>query len=116
MTDGIWGFQDTAGHRAGTDLTGFSVEAIDGTVGTVDQHSDEAGAAYLVVDTGAWIFGRHVLLPAGVISSIDFDRSVIYLARTKKDIADAPEFDRGKHLGDDAYYRRLAGHYGAPHS
>ncbi|MEU9119828.1 PRC-barrel domain containing protein [Streptomyces sp. NPDC048506] len=116
MTDSIWGYQDTAGHRTGVDLTGFSVEAIDGTVGTVEQHSDEAGAACLVVDTGVWIFGRQVLLPAGVISSIDFDRSVIYLARTKKDIEHAPEFDREKHIGDDAYHRRLAGYYGAPHT
>lgn len=116
MTDSIWGYQDSAGHRAGTDLIGFSVEAIDGTVGTVDEHSDEAGAAYLVVDTGGLIFGRHVLLPAGVISSIDFDRSVIYLARTMADIEHAPEFNRKKHIGDDDYHQQLAGYYGAPHT
>ncbi|MFF8310086.1 PRC-barrel domain containing protein [Streptomyces lydicus] len=116
MTDSIWGYRDTAGHRAGTDLTGFTVEAIDGTVGTVDEHSDEAGAAYLVVDTRVWIFGRHILLPAGVISSIDFDRGTIYVARTKKEIEDSPEFDRDRHIGDDEYHRLLAGYYGAPHT
>ncbi|UKY48365.1 PRC-barrel domain containing protein [Streptomyces inhibens] len=116
MTHSIWGYQDSAGYRAGTDLTGFTVEAIDGTVGKVDKHSDEAGAASLVVDTGGWIFGRHVLLPAGVISSIDFDRTTIYLARTKKDIENAPEFDKERHFGDDDYHRLLAGYYGAPHT
>lgn len=116
MTDSIWGYQDSVEQRAGTDLTGYSVEAIDGTIGTVDQHSDEAGSAYLVVDTRVWIFGRHVLLPAGVISSIDHHRSTIYLARTKKDIEDAPEFVREQHIEDDEYRRRLAGYYGAPHT
>ncbi|MEU9504583.1 PRC-barrel domain containing protein [Streptomyces sp. NPDC048196] len=116
MTQNIWGYQDSVGYVSGTDLTGFAVEAIDGTVGSVDEHSDEAGASYLVVDTGVWIFGREILLPAGLISSIDLDRSTIYLACAKKDIEDAPEFEREKHIGDDEYHRMLAGHYGAPHT
>ncbi|MGW1375970.1 PRC-barrel domain containing protein [Streptomyces sp. NPDC002446] len=116
MTDSIWGYPQGVDRRTGTDLTGYSVEAIDGTVGTVDEHSDEVGAAYLVVDTRVWIFGRQILLPAGVISSIDHDRSTIYLARTKKDIEDAPEFHRDEHIEDDEYHQRLAGYYGAPHS
>ncbi len=116
MTDSIWRYHDSVERRAGDDLTGYSVEAIDGTVGTVEARVDDVGSACLVVDTHVWIFGRHVLLPAGLVSSIDHDRGTIYLARTKKDIEDAPEFDREKHIGDDEYRRRLAGHYGAPHS
>ncbi|UQA97022.1 PRC-barrel domain-containing protein [Streptomyces halobius] len=116
MTGNIWSHQDTTGYRPGTDLTGFKVEAIDGAVGTVDEHSAEVGAAYLVVDTGGWIFDKHVLLPAGVISSIDFDNTTLYVARTKEEIKKAPEFDRTKHIGDDDYHRQIAGHYGAPHT
>ena len=116
MTDSIWGFHGAADHPAGTDLTGFKVEAIDGTIGKVDKHSVEVDAAYLVVDTGVWIFGKHVLLPAGTISSIDLDETTIYLSRTKDDIKHAPEFDKEKHIGDKDYHEQLAGHYGAPHS
>ncbi|MFJ9407041.1 PRC-barrel domain-containing protein [Streptomyces sp. NPDC101393] len=116
MTDRMWHYSEAAGHQPGTDLVGFDVEAIDGRIGKVDKHSDEAGAAYLVVDTGVWIFGRHVLLPAGTISSIDLGKTTIYLSRTKDDIKNAPEFDMDKHIGDDDYHQKLAGHYGAPHS
>ncbi|MBM4792316.1 PRC-barrel domain containing protein [Streptomyces sioyaensis] len=116
MTDTIWSFEGTTGYQAGTDLTGFDVEAIDGRIGKVDKHSEEVGTAYLVVDTGIWIFGRHVLLPAGTISSIDVEATTIYLSRTKDDIAHAPEFDKDKHIDDDDYHQRLTGYYGAPHS
>ncbi|MFD7797331.1 PRC-barrel domain containing protein, partial [Streptomyces sp. NPDC059759] len=35
MSDSIWGYQPTTGHTAGTDLTGFKVEATDGSIGKV---------------------------------------------------------------------------------
>ncbi|MFJ6374036.1 PRC-barrel domain containing protein, partial [Streptomyces virginiae] len=49
MTENVWSYQPTAGHLAGTDLTGYKVEATDGSIGKVDKHSDEVGDAYLVV-------------------------------------------------------------------
>ena len=70
MSDSIWGYQPTTGHTAGTDLTGFKVEATDGSIGKVDKHSDDVDSSYLVVDTGVWIFGKHVLLPAGTVQSV----------------------------------------------
>jgi hypothetical protein len=36
-----------------------------------------------VVDTGMWIFGKHVLLPAGTITSIDATKRTIHVDRTK---------------------------------
>lgn len=106
----MWGFRATSGHRAGTELIGFHVEAVDGSVGKVDRHSDAFGAAYLVVDTGVWIFGKHVLLPAGTVQAIDHAERKIYVARTKKEIKNSPVFDRDKHP-DDATYRAQVGRY-----
>jgi hypothetical protein len=40
------------------DLTGYQVEAIDGRIGKIDEASIDAGASYVVVDTGFWIFGK----------------------------------------------------------
>ncbi|WP_370468450.1 PRC-barrel domain containing protein [Streptacidiphilus sp. P02-A3a] len=57
--------------RPATDLTGYRVEASDGHIGKVDEHSQEAGAGYLIVDTGPWIFGKQVMLPVGTITRID---------------------------------------------
>lgn len=86
MSDGIWGYQPTAGHTAGTDLIGYKVEATDGTIGKVDKHSDEVGSAYLVVDTGVWIFGKHVMLPAGTVRTVDSAERKIHVELTKEQI------------------------------
>ena len=62
-----------------------------------------------MVDTGPWIFGRKVMLPAGVVERIDTAEKKIYVDRTKDQIKDAPEYDG---LADDAEYRdRLGGYY-----
>ncbi len=57
-----------------TDLNGFKVEALDGEIGSIDEKSNDVGSSYLVVDTGPWIFGKKVLLPAGVIDRVDLTR------------------------------------------
>jgi hypothetical protein len=90
------------------------VEASDGSIGKVDKHSQDVGAAYIVVDTGVWIFGKHVLLPAGTVSSIDVAERKIYVSRTKDEIKDSPEFDKDKHLGDSVYRDDVGGYYGTP--
>ena len=52
-------------------LTGFKVEALDGSIGKIDEATNDVGASFLVVDTGPWIFGKKVMLPAGVVSGVD---------------------------------------------
>jgi hypothetical protein len=56
MTD-IWSYRDTARTQT-TNIVGFEVVASDGAIGKVDQATYDAGASYLVVDTGPWIFGK----------------------------------------------------------
>ncbi|MFB7375236.1 PRC-barrel domain-containing protein [Streptomyces sp. NPDC056222] len=112
MTEHVWSYKSTAGHLAGTQLTGYKVEAIDGSIGKVDKHSDEVGDAYLVVDTGVWIFGKEVLLPAGTVVRIDVDERKIFVEQTKEQIKDAPELHRDKHLEDPDYRQQLGTYYG----
>ncbi|MFE3323371.1 PRC-barrel domain-containing protein [Streptomyces sp. NPDC059176] len=113
MTDGFRSYRSTLGHLAGTDLSGYKVESTDGAIGKVDKHSDEVGDAYLVVDTGPWIFGREVLLPASTVSSVDLEERKVYVERTKEEIKDAPEFHRERHLGDEGDRHHLRTYYGA---
>jgi hypothetical protein len=87
----IWAY--SGGLRTDVDLTGYDVEARDGSIGTVDKATNEVGASYLIVDTGPWIFGKHVLLPAGVIERIDTDERRVIVDRTRDEIKRAPEFD-----------------------
>ncbi|MCT9113754.1 PRC-barrel domain-containing protein [Streptomyces mirabilis] len=111
MSDNIWGYQPTTGYTAGTDLTGWKVEATDGSIGKVDKHSDDVSSAYLVVDTGVWIFGKHVLLPAGTVKTVDLAERKIYVDLTKAQIKDSPEFDKDKHVGDAGYHEQVGGYY-----
>ncbi|OEJ35081.1 PRC domain containing protein [Streptomyces subrutilus] len=113
MTEHVWSYKSTAGYVQGTDLTGFTVEATDGSVGKVDKHSDEVGDAYLVVDTGVWIFGKEILMPASTVVSIDPEEKTVFVDRTRGQIKEAPEFDRDKHLGDARYRGELGAYYGA---
>jgi len=105
----MWSYPDET--WAGVDLVGFSVEALDGSIGKIDKASEEVGAGYIVVDTGPWIFGKKVLLPAGVIESFDIDDTVVYVQRTKEEIKNAPEFDPDK-LSDRRYREQYGSYYG----
>jgi hypothetical protein len=103
----MWTF---TGTTAGVDLTGFKVEARDGSVGKVDEATYEAGDSFVVVDTGPWIFGKKVLLPAGVIKDVDLDSETVFVDLTKDQIKDAPEFDE-KTYRDDSYHSRVGSYY-----
>ncbi|WP_405950158.1 PRC-barrel domain containing protein [Streptomyces prunicolor] len=111
MSDNIWGYQPTTGHTMGTDLIGYKVEATDGSIGKVDKHSDDVSSSYLVVDTGVWIFGMHVLLPAGTVKTVDQAEGKIYVGLTRDQIRESPEFDKDKHVGDAEYHEQVAGYY-----
>jgi hypothetical protein len=94
----------------GVDLTGFSVEAIDGEIGKIDEATYSVGSSYLVVDTGPWIFGKQVVLPAGVIERVDLDDEKVVVGRTKDEIKSAPELDDSGN-GFDAYRDELGAYY-----
>ena len=79
-------------YREGVDLgvsprnvVGYDVEARDGSIGKVDEATFDTDSSSLVVDTGPWIFGKKVMLPAGVIRSVDSRGREIFVNRTKDD-------------------------------
>ncbi|MBK3557978.1 PRC-barrel domain-containing protein [Streptomyces globisporus] len=113
MSDSLWGYQPSSGHTVGADLTGYSVEATDGSIGKVDKYSDEVGSAYLLVDIGVWIFGKDVLLPAGTVKRIDTADRKVYVDLTKEQVKDSPEFDRNHQTEDPAYHEQLSAYYTA---
>ena len=103
----IYTYQDQTIGDA--DLIGYSVEATDGSIGKIDDATNEVGRSYVVVDTGPWIFGKHVLLPAGVVQSIDHESKTVYVNRTKDEIKDSPEWDDERKV--DESYRSEVGTY-----
>ncbi len=105
-----WSFRDDVA-LSGTDVTGYRVEAADGAIGKVDEASYTVNEACLVVDTGPWIFGKKVLIPAGTINHVDHDERRVYVDRTKEQIKSAPEYDPDRHA-DQTYRDKVGGYYG----
>jgi hypothetical protein len=112
MDPWTYGNAETLGVDAtrNLDLTGFSVEATDGGIGKVDEATYGTSRSYIVVDTGPWIFGKKVLLPAGVVQRVDLDSETVFVNRTKDEIKNAPEFDEMNYR-DDAYRSQVGDYY-----
>jgi hypothetical protein len=105
----LWTYGETV--RTGGDLSGYNVEATDGGIGKIDEATYEAGSSFLVIDTGPWIFGTKVMIPAGLVESVDHDDQKVFVRATKDAIKDAPEFQDG-YFRDDDYRTELGSYYG----
>lgn len=95
-------------------LVGYKVEASDGSIGKIDKHTDYVGRQYIVVDTGPWIFGRHVMVPASLVTGVDEETETVYLAATREQVKDSPEFESGQY-DDVALIQLIEKHYANPH-
>lgn len=106
-----WSFRNDIGlGKAKTDLVGFQVVAVDGEIGKIDEATYEVGSSYVVVDTGPWIFGTKVVLPAGTVDSVDLTEKKVWIGRTKEEIKAAPEFDSELYQAPE-YRSKLEGYY-----
>ena len=97
--------------RPQLDLSGYKVEARDGSIGKIDEASNEVAGACIVVDTGPWILGKKVMIPAGAVRDIDPDTETVLIDRTKDEIKNAPGYDEDR-FGDPAYRDELGRYYG----
>jgi hypothetical protein len=104
----LWTF-NTEPTIGDVDLTGFKVEAMDGSIGKIDEATYDVGSSYVIVDTGPWIFGKKVMLPAGVVQRIDPEGELVFVNRTKDEIKNAPEFDPDNYRSEP--YRSSLGEY-----
>jgi hypothetical protein len=111
----IWTFRGELSSVRPETLIGYSVEASDGEIGQVDEATDEIGSCYLIVDTGPWIFGKKVMLPAGVIGGVNSDEEVVHVGLSRDEVKSAPPFNPDRHRSND-YRAALAAYYAStPH-
>lgn len=108
MDTELWAYRSDMATKS-NEISGFSVETTDGGIGQIDQSSHETGAGFIVVDTGPWIFGKRVMIPAGAISDVDLDDQRVYLSLTKEQVKNSPLLDEDTPMDDD--YRRQLGTY-----
>jgi len=116
QTKDLWSYRDQSSLGSNVvdthaDISGFSVEAIDGSIGKVDDATYDLGRSYLVVDTGPWIFGTKVMIPAGTVRGIDETEEMVFVNRTKDQIKNAPEYDES-FAQEDTYRSDLGAYYG----
>lgn len=109
-----WRYRDDV-DITGVDLGGYKVEAADGGIGKVDEASHDVNAQCLVVDTGPWIFGKKVLIPAGTVNHVDHEEQKVYVDRTKEQIKSAPEFEPDTY-NDPMYRDKVGGYYGGTYA
>jgi len=109
MNTNIWTYSRDLNEPM--DVEGFDVEAADGEIGKVDEATYDVGSSFIVVDTGPWIFGRKVVLPAGVIERIDMDDRKVSVRLTKDQIKNSPELDEATDYRSDEYRSTLGSYY-----
>ena len=105
-----WDYRPDAGWAPQFDLIGYHVEASDGSIGKVSQATHAMNGSHLMVDTGPWIFGRTVVIPAGIVTHIDHTDRKVYLDRTKDEVKSSPDYSP-----EPAYLDKLASHYDGPY-
>jgi hypothetical protein len=82
--------------RNASAINGYTIAASDGHLGTVsDCLFDDASwlIRWLVVDTGTWLSGRKVLLPAFALGHIDPERREFSVRLTRQQVKDSPDID-----------------------
>jgi hypothetical protein len=109
MRTDLWNYPE--GTTTPLDVEGFKVRATDGEIGKIDEATYDVGSAFVVVDTGPWILGRKVLIPAGMIERIDLDRREIEVRLAKDQIKNAPELDEVTDYRSDTYREQVGTYY-----
>ena len=95
---------------------GFSVEAVDGKIGHIDDMimDDEAWMMrYFVVDTANLLNGKSVLVAVGWTDTFNMREKTLSLTMTKEDLARSPEYDPLAPVNRQ-YEARLYDFYGQP--
>lgn len=117
-TTGLWRYPAAAGDTTLASAHGYHVVATDGRIGHVERVSTEPGTAWLIVDTGVWIFGTRRMIPAGLIDRIDRDAREVHVRVSKDEIRSAPDYeavadaDHTHELAEARHRDALSAHFG----
>nr|WSX50764.1 PRC-barrel domain containing protein [Streptomyces sp. NBC_00974] len=107
----VWMYAQDSGYTSRQSLVGFTVEAADGVIGHVDRQQDQVGMQHLVVDTGVWVFGKSVLIPAGAVTGIDAEARTVKVSATQEEIKAAPRFTTDSETAEPGYLSAVGDYY-----
>lgn len=99
-------------------LAGFDLVALDGSaIGTVREvyFDDERWVIrHLVVDTGGWLSGRHVLVSPHAVTGIDHEARRVGVALTRRQVEEAPGTETDRPVSRQ-YETQAYDYYGYPY-
>ena len=98
------------------EIIGYDIQAQDDRIGHVEDvlvDEDAWTIRWLVVDTGNWLRGKHVLVAPDWVRDVSWSERAVSLALTRGQIEGAPAYDRDQPV-DRAYEQRLFEHYRRP--
>jgi uncharacterized protein (TIGR02271 family) len=106
---------DYRAHFEEQDLMDYDLYAGSEKVGSVNDLlvDDEGRIRYLIINTGAWIFGKKVLLPIGRAHINYKDERVVVNDLTREQVEALPEYDGNMPIDYD-YEERVRGVYRPP--
>lgn len=102
--------------RSANELTGYSVRASDGALGSVsDLIIDPAKwkLAYFAIDTGNWLPGQLVIIAPDWAGDISWADSTVNVSHTVKEIEESPPLSKLSDL-QKSYEGELYAYYGYP--
>ncbi len=82
--------------RSTKELQGLTIHATDGEIGKAsDLYIDDDAwtVRYLVVDTGKWLAGRHVLIAPTAVQRLDGDGNRIDVSLSREQVKNSPEIN-----------------------
>ena len=94
------------------DIVGYDVEDLEGTIGEVDEMSEELVPSFICVDVMPSLCERRVTLPAAVIERVDHEAKRVYVDRRHEEIGNAPQSLNDETDWDDAFLGELLRYYG----
>lgn len=111
--------------RSFKEVKGYTLEATDGAIGHVDDiliDPETWRISHIVVDTHNWLPSNDVVVDSGLVLSIDWGKSQVFVNLTRDDVKESPPYDRAKAIDEtyqgavSAYYRGMATRLAAKHS
>ena len=103
--------------RSIKDLEGYAISATDGAIGNVkDLYFDDRAwvVRYLVVETGAWLSSRKVLVSPIAVGRPDWARRLLSVRMTKEQVRNSPAIDTDKPVSRQ-HEMEFSGYYGYPY-
>ena len=103
--------------RSMKELEGYTIHATDGTIGHVrDFYFDDESwvVRYFVVDTGAWLRSRKVLISPIAVGHAKWSERALYVSLTKAQVRNSPDIDTELPVSRQQEAQHLR-HYGYPY-